>query len=132
MNHWLEIGKSADASKLPRIFGVNWFRRDEEDGSFLWPGFGENSRVLKWVIERLDGDADAVETPIGFVPTEGALDIDGLDMTPEQVAKAIAVNASDWEKELPLIEEWFDKFGDQLPAELWAEFDALKARVSAH
>ena len=90
MNHWLEIGKSADASKLPRIFGVNWFRRDEEDGSFLWPGFGENSRVLKWVIERLDGDADAVETPIGFVPTEGAIDIDGLDMTPEQVAKAIA------------------------------------------
>jgi phosphoenolpyruvate carboxykinase (GTP) len=130
MNHWLEIGKSADASKLPRIFGVNWFRRDEEDGSFLWPGFGENSRVLKWVIERLDGDADAVETPIGFVPTEGAIDIDGLDMTPEQVAKAIRVDAADWEKELPLIQEWFDKFGEQLPAELWAEFDALKARVS--
>src|SRR6478609_2311072 len=78
MNHWLEIGKSADASKLPRIFGVNWFRRDEEDGSFLWPGFGENSRVLKWVIERLDGDADAVETPIGFVPTAESLDVDGL------------------------------------------------------
>ena len=132
MNHWLEIGKSADASKLPRIFGVNWFRRDEEDGSFLWPGFGENSRVLKWVIERLDGDADAVETPIGFVPTEGAIDIDGLDMTPEQVAKAIRVDAADWEKELPLIQEWFDKFGDQLPAELWAEFDGLKARVSEH
>ncbi|GAA5030109.1 phosphoenolpyruvate carboxykinase (GTP) [Terrabacter aeriphilus] len=129
MNHWLEIGKSADASKLPRIFGVNWFRRDEEDGSFLWPGFGENSRVLKWVIERLDGDADAVETPIGFVPTEGAIDIDGLDMTPEQVAKAIRVDAADWAKELPLIQEWFDKFGEQLPAELWAEFDTLKARV---
>lgn len=130
MNHWLEIGKSADASKLPRIFGVNWFRRDEEDGSFLWPGFGENSRVLKWVIERLEGDADAVETPIGFVPTEGAIDIDRLDMTPEQVAKAVKVNAADWEKELPLIQEWFDTFGDQLPAELWSEFDALKARVS--
>jgi len=129
MNHWLEIGKSADASKLPRIFGVNWFRRDEEDGSFLWPGFGENSRVLKWVIERLDGDADAVETPIGFVPTEGALDVDGLDLTPEQVAKAIAVNPSDWEKELPLIEEWFATFGDQLPTELWTELDNLKARV---
>jgi phosphoenolpyruvate carboxykinase (GTP) len=129
MNHWLEIGKSADASKLPRIFGVNWFRRDEEDGSFLWPGFGENSRVLKWVIERLDGDADAVETPIGFVPTEGALDVDGLDPTPEQVAKAIAVNPSDWEKELPLIEEWFATFGDQLPTELWTELDNLKARV---
>ncbi len=92
MNHWLEIGKSADASKLPRIFGVNWFRRDEEDGSFLWPGFGENSRVLKWVVERLEGDADAVETPIGFVPTADSLDIDGLDMTPEQVAKAVKVD----------------------------------------
>ncbi|MEW1954276.1 phosphoenolpyruvate carboxykinase (GTP) [Terrabacter sp. NPDC080008] len=131
MNHWLEIGKSADASKLPRIFGVNWFRRDEEDGSFLWPGFGENSRVLKWVVERLEGVADAVETPIGFVPTEDSLDVDGLDMTPEQVAKALKVDAADWEKELPLIQEWFDKFGEQLPAELWAEFDALKARVSA-
>ena len=71
-----------------------------------------------------------METPIGFVPTEGALDIDGLDMTPEQVAKAVKVDAAEWEKELPLIEEWFDKFGDQLPAELWAEFDGLKARVS--
>ncbi|WP_147062308.1 phosphoenolpyruvate carboxykinase (GTP) [Terrabacter aerolatus] len=132
MNHWLEIGKSADASKLPRIFGVNWFRRDEEDGSFLWPGFGENSRVLKWVIERLDGDADAVETAIGFVPTADSLDVDGLDMSPEQVAKALKVDAADWEKELPLIQEWFDKFGEQLPAELWAEFDGLKARVSGH
>jgi phosphoenolpyruvate carboxykinase (GTP) len=131
MNHWLEIGKSADASKLPRIFGVNWFRRDEQDGSFLWPGFGDNSRVLKWVIERLDGDAEAVETPIGFVPAPGALDVDGLDLGAEQVAKAIAVNASDWEKELPLIEEWFAKFGDQLPAELWAELDGLRSRVTA-
>ena len=131
MNHWLEIGKSADASKLPRIFGVNWFRRDEEDGSFLWPGFGDNSRVLKWVIERLDGEADAVETPIGLVPTPGALDVDGLDLTEDKVAKAVAVNASDWEKELPLIEEWFSKFGDQLPAELWAELDGLKTRVTA-
>nr|WP_323097383.1 phosphoenolpyruvate carboxykinase (GTP) [Intrasporangium sp. YIM S08009] len=131
MNHWLEIGKRADASKLPRIFGVNWFRRDEEDGSFLWPGFGENSRVLKWVVERLDDDAEAVETPIGLVPTAEALDVDGLDMTPEQVAKALAVNASDWEAELPLIEEWFDKFGEQLPAELRTELDTLRARVSA-
>ncbi len=131
MNHWLEIGKGADASKLPRIFGVNWFRRDDEDGSFLWPGFGENSRVLKWVVERLDDDADAVETPIGLVPTADALDVDGLDLTPEQVAKALAVNAADWEAELPLIEEWFDKFGEQLPAELRTELDTLRARVSA-
>ncbi|HET7723734.1 MAG TPA: phosphoenolpyruvate carboxykinase domain-containing protein, partial [Propionibacteriaceae bacterium] len=75
-------------------------------------------------------EADAVETPIGFVPTGDSLDVDGLDMTREQVAKALKVDAADWEKELPLIQEWFDKFGEQLPAELWAEFDGLKARVS--
>ena len=78
--HWIDVGKEADASKLPKIFYVNWFRRDA-DGGFLWPGFGENSRVLKWVIERMDGKADAVETPIGFVPAPGGLDIEGLDLT---------------------------------------------------
>ncbi len=88
MQHWLDIGAKADASKLPRIFGVNWFRRDEEDGSYLWPGFGENSRVLKWVVDRLEGEADAVSTPIGLVPTPDSLDVDGLDMTAEKVAKA--------------------------------------------
>jgi phosphoenolpyruvate carboxykinase (GTP) len=132
MNHWLEMGKAGDASKLPRIYGVNWFRRDDEDGSFLWPGFGDNSRVLKWIIERLDGDAEAVETPIGLVPAHGALDLDGLDLTHAHVAKASAVNPEDWKKELPLIEEWFEKFGDQLPAELWSELDGLKARLDAN
>jgi phosphoenolpyruvate carboxykinase (GTP) len=131
MNHWLEIGKQADASKLPKIFGVNWFRRDEEDGSFLWPGFGDNSRVLKWIIERIEGTADAVETPIGFVPTPDAIDLDGLDATPETIAKATKVSADDWREELPLIKEWFDKFGEQLPAELWSEYDGLKARLDA-
>ncbi|CCH72280.1 Phosphoenolpyruvate carboxykinase (GTP) (PEP carboxykinase) [Nostocoides australiense Ben110] len=130
MNHWLEIGKQADASKLPRIFQVNWFRKDE-DGTWLWPGFGDNSRVLKWVVERLDGDADAVETPVGLVPAPGAIDTTGLNMTDEQVAKAIAVNTEDWLKELPLIEEWFAKFGDKLPAPLQAELDGLKERLGA-
>ncbi|GAB4078082.1 phosphoenolpyruvate carboxykinase (GTP) [Nostocoides australiense] len=130
MNHWLEIGKQADASKLPRIFQVNWFRKDE-DGTWLWPGFGDNSRVLKWVVERLDGDADAVETPVGLVPAPGAIDTTGLNMTDEQVAKAIAVNTEDWLKELPLIEEWFAKFGDKLPAPLQAELDGLKERLNA-
>jgi phosphoenolpyruvate carboxykinase (GTP) len=130
MNHWLKIGKQADASKLPRIFGVNWFRRDE-DGSFLWPGFGDNSRVLKWVVERVEGTADAVETPIGFVPAPDAIDTDGLDATPETIEKATHVNAADWQQELPLIKEWFDKFGEQLPSELWAEYDGLKARLDA-
>jgi phosphoenolpyruvate carboxykinase (GTP) len=128
MNHWLEIGKGADASKLPRIFGVNWFRRDD-DGSFLWPGFGDNSRVLKWVVDRLEDEADAVETPIGLVPTADGIDIEGLDMTTETVAKAVAVNPAEWARELPLIEEWFAKFGDRLPAELADELDTLKARV---
>ena len=128
MNHWLEIGKSADASKLPRIFGVNWFRRDE-DGGFLWPGFGENSRVLKWVVERLEGQADAVETAIGLVPTPDGIDVDGLDVTPATVAKAVAVNRSEWEAELPLMEEWLATFGEQLPSELTAELDALRARL---
>ena len=84
--HWIDLGKGADATKLPQIFYVNWFRRDD-DGGFLWPGFGENSRVLKWVVQRLEGTVGAVETPIGLVPTAGSLDIDGLDMTLEQVER---------------------------------------------
>ncbi len=129
VNHWLEIGKQADESKLPRVYGVNWFRRDDEDGSFLWPGFGDNARVLKWIVDRLDGRADAVETPVGLVPAPGALDTNGLDMTPEQVAKALAVNADDWRAELPLIDEWFAKFGDKLPTQLADELATLKARL---
>ncbi|WP_370890797.1 phosphoenolpyruvate carboxykinase (GTP) [Janibacter sp. GXQ6167] len=128
MNHWLEIGKEADESKLPKIYQVNWFRRDE-DGGFLWPGFGDNSRVLKWVVDRLEGDVDAVETPVGLVPNPEDLDLTGLDMTPEDAAKALAVNAEEWEAEVPLIEEWFAKFGDKLPSQLNTEFDNLKARI---
>ena len=130
VNHWLEIGKAHDESKLPKIFQVNWFRRDDEDGSFLWPGFGDNARVLKWVVERLDGTAEAVETPVGLVPTPGAIDTTGLDMTDEQVTKALAVNVDEWrDKELPLIEEWFAKFGDSLPTQLADELATLKARL---
>ncbi len=129
-NHWVTVGKDNDAAKLPKIFYVNWFRRDEE-GGFLWPGFGENSRVLKWVIERIDGQAAAVETPIGHVPAPGALDIDGLDLTPEAVEQALAVDVEEWKAEIPQITEWFEKFGDQLPAVLWTELDGLKARLGA-
>ncbi|MFD0556383.1 phosphoenolpyruvate carboxykinase (GTP) [Stackebrandtia endophytica] len=132
--HWIEMGKGKDGSgetdKLPAIFYVNWFRRGE-DGGFLWPGFGENSRVLKWVVERLEGTADAEETPIGYVPTPDSLDVDGLDLTAEQLAAALAVNPAEWRQELPLITEWFEKFGAKLPGVLWAELDALKARLSA-
>jgi phosphoenolpyruvate carboxykinase (GTP) len=126
--HWIGIGKDNDAAKLPRIFYVNWFRRGE-DGDFLWPGFGENSRVLKWVVERIDGQAAAVETPIGHVPTPESLDTDGLDITPEQLATALAVDAEEWRAEVPQIQEWFDKFGDDLPSVLWTELDGLKARL---
>src|SRR4051794_23872378 len=127
-SHWINVGKDNDAAKLPRIFYVNWFRRDE-DGSFLWPGFGENSRVLKWVVERIEGQAAAVETPIGHVPTPDSLDTDGLDMTREALEAALAVDVDEWAAEVPQIQEWFEKFGDDLPAVLWTELDGLRARL---
>ena len=129
-NHWITVGKDNDAAKLPKIFYVNWFRRDE-DGGFLWPGFGENSRVLKWVVERIEGQAEAVETPIGYVPAPGALDTDGLDLSEEALAAALAVDVEEWKAEIPQIQEWFEKFGDDLPAVLWTELDGLKARLGA-
>ncbi len=127
-DHWIKLGKDADAAKLPKIFYVNWFRRDA-DGGFLWPGFGENSRVLKWAIERIEGKAAAVETAIGHVPTPESLDTDGLDMSPETIEKALAVDNAEWAAEIPQIQEWFDKFGDSLPTQLWTELDGLKARL---
>jgi phosphoenolpyruvate carboxykinase (GTP) len=126
--HWIDIGKSGDSVKLPKIFYVNWFRRDD-DGSFAWPGFGENSRVLKWVIERLEGTAAAAETPIGHVPTPDSLDVDGLDLTRERLEACLRVDPEEWKAEVPGITEWFDKFGDTLPTLLWAELDGLKARL---
>ena len=127
-NHWITVGKDNDAAKLPRIFYVNWFRRDDR-GDFLWPGFGENSRILKWVVERIEGQATAVETPIGHVPAPGALDTDGLDMTEDALAAALHVDVEEWKAEIPQIQEWFEKFGDDLPAVLWTELDTLKARL---
>ncbi|HEY5881653.1 MAG TPA: phosphoenolpyruvate carboxykinase domain-containing protein, partial [Nakamurella sp.] len=126
--HWIDVGKGADAAKLPKIFYVNWFRRDA-DGGFLWPGFGENSRVLKWVIERLDGSAAGVETPIGHVPGEGTLDIEGLDVSADQLAEALKVDPQEWAAEIPLIEEWFAKIGDSVPTSLRDELDALRLRL---
>jgi phosphoenolpyruvate carboxykinase (GTP) len=128
--HWIEMGKGVDgdAAKLPKIFYVNWFRRGD-DGHFLWPGFGENSRVLKWVIERLEGTGGGVETPIGYVPTPDALDLSGLDVPAEDVEAAVRVDVDEWRAEIPQVAEWFDKFGDKLPGVLWAELDALKARL---
>ncbi|MDQ1617276.1 MAG: phosphoenolpyruvate carboxykinase [Actinomycetota bacterium] len=128
-NHWVKIGKSADSDKLPRIYYVNWFRRDD-DGRFLWPGYGENSRVLKWVIERLEGRAAADETPIGYVPTPESLDLDGLDLSEDAVRKMLAVDPDEWRAEIPQFQEWFEKFGsDKVPALLMTELDSLKARL---
>ncbi|MGI8721507.1 MAG: phosphoenolpyruvate carboxykinase (GTP) [Geodermatophilaceae bacterium] len=129
-NHWVQTGKNADATKLPKIFYVNWFRVDD-DGGFLWPGFGENSRVLKWVIERLEGSAAAVETPVGHVPTADSLDTHGLDMTDEQIAAVLAVDAEEWRAEIPQITEWFDKIGDTLPTTMRDELETLKRRLDA-
>jgi phosphoenolpyruvate carboxykinase (GTP) len=128
-SHWLEMGKAVDNAKLPAVFYVNWFRRGD-DGRFLWPGFGENTRVLKWITERLDGGGVAVETPIGKVPPPSAIDLTGLDIDESDLAAALAVDPEEWRAELPLITSWFERFGGKLPTELWAELDALKARLS--
>lgn len=128
-NHWIKVGKAADdAAKLPSVFYVNWFRRGD-DGRFLWPGFGENARVLKWITERLEGRGEAVETPIGHVPTSTAIDLEGLDTSPDDIAAAVKVDVEEWKEEIPLVEEWFAKFGDKLPTMLWSELDALKERL---
>jgi phosphoenolpyruvate carboxykinase (GTP) len=126
--HWIDTGKRADADKLPKIFYVNWFRRDENK-KFLWPGFGENSRVLKWAIERIEGKAAATETPIGYVPGAADLDLSGLDVRPAEIEAALKVDEAEWRAELPLIEEWFDKIGEKLPTVLRAELEVLKQRL---
>jgi phosphoenolpyruvate carboxykinase (GTP) len=127
--HWINIGKGADAGKLPKIFYVNWFRRGA-DRRFLWPGFGENSRVLKWVIERVEGRAGAVDTAIGRVPAPDQLDLSGLDVSTEDIAAALVVDVQEWRAEIPLIEQWFDKIGGALPTALRDELATLKERLA--
>ncbi|TRW87874.1 phosphoenolpyruvate carboxykinase (GTP) [Mycolicibacterium sp. 018/SC-01/001] len=127
--HWINIGKEADESKLPKVFFVNWFRRGD-DGRFLWPGFGENSRVLKWAIERIEHQADGKSTPIGIVPTAADLDLEGLDVSAADVDEALTVKPEEWRKELPLIEEWFEFVGEKLPTGIKDEFDTLKTRLA--
>ncbi|GAA3989723.1 phosphoenolpyruvate carboxykinase (GTP) [Thermobifida alba] len=126
--HWLKIGKQADPEKLPRIYYVNWFRKNAE-GKFVWPGFGENSRVLKWIIERLDGTAEAEDTPIGRVPAPGALDTEGLDLPAEDLELLRSVDREVWRQEADLVPEFFKSFGERLPDELWEEYEALRQRL---
>ncbi len=127
--HWLTMGKATDPNNLPKIFFVNWFRRDDE-GRFLWPGFGENSRVLKWVFERVDGDSEVVDTPIGRLPTQGALDIDGLDIDAADLATLLEVDTDGWRAAIPQIREHYAVFGDKLPAQLQMAVDTLEAKLS--
>jgi phosphoenolpyruvate carboxykinase (GTP) len=126
--HWLSIGAGADPDKLPKIFYVNWFRKDE-DGRWLWPGYGENSRVLEWVFERVSGTGAATETPIGFVPAAGAITTDGLDVSAADMEKLLTVDVDEWRAEVPSIREHFAIFGDKLPVQLRAEVDKLEQQL---
>jgi phosphoenolpyruvate carboxykinase (GTP) len=127
--HWLNMGKKQHV-KMPKIYYVNWFRKNDA-GKFMWPGFGENSRVLKWVFERCAGTADAVETAIGYMPTLDAIDFDGLDMAEEDIANLMRVDVDGWLAELPSIEEYYATFGDHLPDELTHQVNALRERLEA-
>jgi phosphoenolpyruvate carboxykinase (GTP) len=128
--HWLAMGAKADPAKLPRIYFVNWFRKDER-GKFVWPGYGENSRVLKWIVERLQGRAEAVETPIGLLPAPGSLDVAGLGLSQAQLDVLLTVDADIWRQEAALVPAFYERFGEHLPAALWDELDGLVARLGA-
>jgi len=128
--HWLQLGAKADASKLPRIYFVNWFRKDER-GKFVWPGYGDNSRVLKWIVERLEGRAEGLDTPIGRLPAPGELDVSGLALTAEQLSLLLSVDPEIWRQEAALIPPFYQKFGERLPKALWAQYDALVGRLAA-
>jgi phosphoenolpyruvate carboxykinase (GTP) len=128
--HWLKVGRMTDAAKLPRLYYVNWFRKDS-GGRFVWPGFGENSRVLKWIIERLDGDAKAVETPIGNLPAPGALDTDGLRLSQADLDLLLTVDPQAWKLEADRMPEFFQMFGDHLPERLWELYQDLVDRLGS-
>lgn len=126
--HWIEIGKKSSPDKLPKIFFVNWFRKNEK-GKFIWPGYGDNIRALKWAIERVNGTGKFVETPIGRLPADGALDTDGLDISADDLKKLFTVDKEQGIKEVSEMREYYKKFGDRLPAELTAELDKIEARL---
>ncbi len=126
--HWLSVGRR-EGAQLPKVFYVNWFRKGE-DGKFLWPGFGENSRVLEWVFRRCDGEGAVTETPIGLVPAEGELDVEGLSISADQVHALLAVDEEAVKAELPQVREHLEKFGDKLPAEIRAHLERLEERLA--
>jgi phosphoenolpyruvate carboxykinase (GTP) len=128
--HWLKVGARGDPARLPRIFFVNWFRKDAH-GRFIWPGYGENSRVLKWIVGRLEGQVGAKDTPIGRVPKSGDLDLAGLNLSAAHLDLLLDVDVETWREEAALIPAAYDRFGERLPPELWAQYDALQARLDA-
>lgn len=128
MNHWLEMGDKL-GDKAPRIFYVSWFRKDA-DGKWLWPGFGDNSRVLKWMCERVEGKIDAVDTPIGKMPKEGDLDLKGLDIPEADFKELMRVDVEAWKDQANQIEAHYAKFGSRLPARLKKQLEELRARLS--
>ncbi|MBX9423211.1 MULTISPECIES: phosphoenolpyruvate carboxykinase (GTP) [Streptomyces] len=128
MAHWVKVGANADAAKLPKIYYVNWFRKNDA-GKFVWPGFGENSRVLKWIVERLEGKAEGVETPIGILPTPESFDTDGLDLPAEDLEFLLKVDRDVWREEAALVPDHLNTFGDHTPKELWDQYRALVERL---
>ena len=128
--HWLQIGEATDESKLPKIFYVNWFRKSAE-GKFLWPGYGENSRVLKWIVQRVSGEAEAEKTVIGYLPRKSDLDIAGLDLSDAALDELLKVDKESWKKELASIQQYYAKFDGELPKEMYAQLDALAKRLEA-
>lgn len=129
--HWLNIGKSADNDKLPEIFYVNWFRKDE-NGKFLWPGFGNNIRVMKWIFDRCDRKADAKKTAIGFLPTKDSLDLTGMEISDKDLNKILSFDKDEWYAEAEEMRVYYQQFGDRLPAELKEELDDLEARLNSN
>lgn len=127
--HWLKIGEFTTPDKLPKIYSVNWFRKNS-DNKFIWPGFGENARVLEWIVNRLSNNAEAVDTPIGRIPAKGALDLAGLDLSDAAVTELFAVDKDSWLAETDLTEAYYAEFGDRVPAELTAQLGALRQRLS--
>jgi phosphoenolpyruvate carboxykinase (GTP) len=126
--HWVTVGEQADAAKLPKIFYVNWFRKSAA-GKFLWPGFGDNSRVLKWMCERIDGKAGARKTAIGLLPEDGGLDLGGLNVPAGNMDEILAVDTAAWKAEIPSLEKHFEQFGAKLPARMKAQLEELKKRL---
>src|SRR4029077_7826345 len=126
--HWLKLGQR-EGAKLPRVFYVNWFRKDA-DGKFLWPGFGENSRVLEWVFRRCEGEAEAVETPIGMLPTEGEINTEGLEISAEAIQQLLSVATELVRAQLPQVQAHLAKFGERLPAEVGEQLAALEQRLA--